>query len=229
MTRWQVEQRFGDALELFQAAPYELVGPTAVFCSVSRPALVLGNGQRSSLLCWREIVASNLQVVRRRSGGGGVLIAPDQQVWVELWIPHKDLLWQEDVLKAAVWLGNAWASSLTSLGVSNVSVHTGRMMHTRWSGQICFAGLGPGEVSIDEHKAVGIAQRRTREGVMFECSALLGFDAETTVALMLSGEEERKEALIYLERTVYPGNPWITKEELEESFLDQILALDVFE
>lgn len=225
MTRWQVDKQFGDAVSLFRTASYGLSESRITFCQVSRPALVLGSTQKSSTLCWEEIIASGLQVVRRKSGGGGVLIIPDQQVWVEVWVPRGNSLWQEDILKAVAWLGSAWAYSLIDLGMTKVSIHRGRMIRTHWSEQICFAGLGPGEVSIDGGKTVGIAQRRTREGTMFECSALLHFDPGKTASLMIPEEENRREVLAYLEKRVRPAGPGITPKDLEESFVNQITKL----
>ncbi|HEX2382259.1 MAG TPA: hypothetical protein VHI95_06460, partial [Acidimicrobiales bacterium] len=66
------------------------------------------------------------------------------------------------------------------------------------SGRACFAGLGPGEVTIGGRKAVGISQRRTRAGARFQCVAyerwdpsqladLLRLPAETATALEAAG------------------------------------------
>ena len=42
--------------------------------------------------------------------------------------------------------------------------------------QICFAGVGPGEVLLDGRKVVGISQRRTRVGARFQCVVLRTWD-----------------------------------------------------
>jgi lipoate-protein ligase A len=44
------------------------------------------------------------------------------------------------------------------------------MRDTAWSELVCFAGLGPGELSLDGRKLVGLSQRRTRNGIRIQGS-----------------------------------------------------------
>jgi lipoate-protein ligase A len=53
-----------------------------------------------------------------------------------------------------------------------------------WSRSVCFAGLGPGEVTVGGRKVVGISQRRRRDGALFQCAALLAWDARATAAAL---------------------------------------------
>jgi len=69
------------------------------------------------------------------------------------------------------------------------SWHDGPMVCTPWCRQVCFAGIGPGEVTIDGHKVVGMSQRRTRAGALFQCAALLEWDPDEMVRLLDIGEE----------------------------------------
>ena len=46
--------------------------------------------------------ALGVEVVRRRSGGGAVLLLPGEFVWLDLVIPAGDPLWLDDVGQAAV-------------------------------------------------------------------------------------------------------------------------------
>ena len=48
---------------------------------------------------------------------------------------------------------------------------------------MCFAGIGPGEVTVDGRKVVGLAQRRTRAGALFQCAALLRWDPKEMARL----------------------------------------------
>ena len=138
-----------------------LVGErTLTWCDVDGPSLVLGSAQRD------EVVAgTGLDVVRRRSGGGAVLLVPGQAVWADVTIPAGDPLWETDVGRAFWWLGDVWAAALGSLGVDAV-VHRGPLVKSRWSQQVCFAGLGSGEVTVGGRKVVGISQRRTRAAAL---------------------------------------------------------------
>ena len=139
-------------------------GPTraVTFRSVTEPLLVLGSTQPSSDV--RAGVA--VDVVRRRSGGGAVLLTQGDVVWADVKIGRDDPLWCDDVGVAFHWLGEAWARAVGG------EVHRGPLLRTKWSPAVCFAGLGPGEVTVDGKKVVGIAQRRTRAGALFQCAAL---------------------------------------------------------
>ncbi|MCL4433714.1 MAG: hypothetical protein M1399_02945 [Actinobacteria bacterium] len=109
-----------------------------------------------------------LEVVRRRSGGGAVYVAPGQQLWVDLWIPRDDPLFEEDVLRTSILAGRVWARALEKLGVSRIEIHGGRVALGRWGALVCFASLGPGEVLTGGRKSVGIAQRRDRDGAWLQ-------------------------------------------------------------
>jgi lipoate---protein ligase len=133
-----------------------------------RPALVLGSTQPDSL----ADPAANVDLVRRRSGGGAVLLDPESALWVDVVVPRGDPLWDDDVSVSFHWLGRVWRDALATLGL-RAQVHEGPYLATPASRLVCFAGLGPGEVTIDGRKVVGLSQRRTRAGARFQCVAYL--------------------------------------------------------
>jgi lipoate-protein ligase A len=165
---WRVERVPGPAGTL-HARPLA-VERTLVWCDVERPAVVLGSAQRD------EVTAPDgVDVVRRRSGGGAVLLVPGDVVWADVTIPAGDPLWESDVARAFWWVGDAWAAALRALGV-DARVHRGAPVRTPWSRQVCFAGVGSGEVTVGGRKVVGVSQRRTREAALFQCACLLRWD-----------------------------------------------------
>jgi lipoate---protein ligase len=113
-----------------------------------------------------------------------VLLVPGEVLWVDVVVPAGDPLWRDDIGVATHWLGDAWAAALASSGVTGASVHRGPLVRAPWSDVLCFAGLGPGEVTIDGRKVVGISQRRTRHFARFQCAALLVWDPAALVALL---------------------------------------------
>ena len=155
-----------------------------VFSEVDSPAFVLGSTQPDSDVDAAAAARLGVEVVRRASGGGGVLVAPVAQVWVDVFLPRHDPLWQDDVGRAAWWLGDTWARALFSLGATTAQVHRGAMVQTLLSSRVCFAGLGAGEVTVDGAKAVGISQRRTRQGALFQCAVPLAWDTLTYAELL---------------------------------------------
>ena len=138
--------------------------------------------------------------VRRRSGGGGVLVEPGRLLWVDLVVPHGDPWWDDDIGRAAHPVGRAWATAIGRLGLAP-TVHTGDLRDSPWSRSLCFAGLGPGEVTVERRKVVGIAQRRTRAGACFQCALPLEAPGRRSVeAAGLTGADARG-ATAHLERS----------------------------
>lgn len=157
------------------------------------PALVLGSGQQESVVDVAAAAAAGVEVSRRRSGGGAVLVGPDT-LWLDVVVPAADPLWDGDVRRSFHWLGEAWAAALGRVGVTG-QVHKGGMVEGPWSRLVCFAGLGPGEVVVEGRKAVGLSQRRTRGGSLFQCLVVPRFDAWALVDLLQLDEAARAEAL----------------------------------
>ena len=153
----------------------DLVAERAVWdVRITQKAMVLGSRQDESLLNGELCSRDGIEVVRRRSGGGIVFLAPGEHVWLDVVVPRGDVLWSDDVAQASWWLGDIWVQALNALGVSNVSVHHESLSSDAWGDLLCFAGVGPGEVvqRDDESlsKLVGISQRRTRDYARFQCT-----------------------------------------------------------
>lgn len=170
---------------------------------VSRPALVLGSTQSPSIVDVGACASSGVDVVRRRSGGGAVLVEPGRLVWVDVVVPAGDPLWCDDVGRAFFWLGEAWARALTdgswlTPASDWLRVHRGGLVSpNRWGRLVCFAGVGPGEVVAGDGggaKVVGMAQRRTRPGALFQCAVPLAWNPRSLVDLLALSPEDREHA-----------------------------------
>jgi len=185
---WTLERPTGTVAELH--APVGPISRRVVLVNeVDAPTLVLGSAQTG------VEVAPGIDVVRRRSGGGAVLLRPGGVLWVDVLVPRGDALWEEDVARSTWWLGEVWASALVDLGIDAV-VHRGPMEPGRWGGMACFAGIGPGEVLVGGRKSVGVSQRRDRSGARFQCAALLGWSGHEMVRLLgLTPVDEAGECL----------------------------------
>lgn len=195
---WSIRRLVGGADEL-HGRDLEADVRTVTVLEVDRPALVLGSTQSDDDADAAACAAMGVDVVRRRSGGGAVLLLPGQSVWVDLTIPRDDPLWDDDVGRASRWVGDTWASAAADLGCERPRVHTGAVVETRWSRRICFAGLGPGEVVAGGRKLVGVSQRRTRAGARFQCAVHRRWDPVGILGLLALGEGERAQALLDLD------------------------------
>jgi lipoate-protein ligase A len=164
---------------------------------VDRPALVLGSTQPIEAVDPVALEAAGVDLARRRSGGGAVLLLPGEHVWVDVVVPAGDLLWDDDVEVASWWLGDAWAAALAaapsaprSAGAPVVGgglvpeVHRRGLSDRRLGRIVCFAASGPGEVAVGGRKLVGISQRRTRRAARFQCILHRRFDPAATTSLL---------------------------------------------
>lgn len=197
---WEVNWRRGSVRELHVESSNQVAGTDLArqvrILEPTDAAVVLGSGQPAQHIDELRAAARGFDVVRRRSGGGAVLVTAADVVWVDVVLPAADSLWLADVGQAAWWLGEVWASALGTVGVSETAVHRGRFERRVWSERMCFAGLGPGEVTVQGRKAVGICQRRTRSGALFQCAALVAWRPEPLIDVLdLSAEERRRARL----------------------------------
>jgi lipoate-protein ligase A len=185
---WRVEVVSDSIGERLAARP---VGERSiVVLDVARPTLVLGSSQKDDVVDREAVRRRGVDVVHRRSGGSAVLVEPGAAVWVDVTIPAGDPLSDHDVGRAFHWLGAAWAEVLATAGVP-ARWHDGPMRSTPWSASVCFAGLGPGEVTVDGRKVVGLSQRRTREAVLFQCCAALRWEPERLLDLLALDDADR--------------------------------------
>ncbi len=189
-----VHDSIGDAGEFHSSDPPPV--RAATFHTVATPTLVLGSAQRVSDINDRVAGALGIAVVKRRSGGGAVLLVPSEFVWLDLVVPVGDALWADDIGQAMVWVGDLWRRALGDLGLSGVVTDVSGGGDVRWARQVCFAGTGRGEVVVvagkvngnaggnDERKVVGVSQRRTRSTARFQSLCHLRWRPELVAALV---------------------------------------------
>jgi lipoate-protein ligase A len=192
---WSTERRVGTAQALHAPwpDPSRREDRVVALCSVSAPpAIVLGSTQSDDIVDRVRASGAGVEIVRRSSGGGAVLVGPNAQVWLEVWVSRTDPLWDDDVIRSSWWLGETWARALEGLGAPALSVHRGRAVPGTWSDVVCFAGVGPGEVMAGQAKVVGVSQRRTRHGARLHSMALLSWEPASWLGLLaLDSERDR--------------------------------------
>lgn len=194
--RWQVGRHSGPARALIDRPWPEPAVPSVWVLEATGPAVVLGSTQASAAVDAGRAEAGGVDVVRRRGGGGAVLVEPGGLVWVDVFVPAGDPLWDPDVGRAFAWLGAAWARALADSGVPGpdlgVGAPDGPLPSTPWSRRVCFAGLGPGEVTVEGAKVVGMCQRRARPGALFQCAVLLAWEPDRLLDLLDLADAERR-------------------------------------
>lgn len=191
---WDVVEMTGTPGEIHAWQPEGFARRLNV-CRPSSAALVLGSTQPESSLDRARAEVLGLPLVRRRSGGGAVLVRPGTVLWVTVDLPAGDPLWDDDLVRSFQWLGRTWAEALAACGVEDVEAYEGKAIRTEWSSTLCFAGLGSGEVRVGGRKTVGLSQRRTKQGATYHCAALLEWDPEEMAGLAAAAPDWLAEAL----------------------------------
>lgn len=168
-------------------------------CLPSGTAVVIGSAQPASDFDPGSLADAGIDLVRRRSGGGAVLVAPGEQVWLDVFVPTGDVLWQDDVGKSFYWLGEVYKAAIAQvLGMlperAPIEVNRGPAKAAPWSKVLCFAGLGAGEVTVAGDKVVGMSQRRQRSGAWIHSMALLSHRAEDLTDLLSESRDDRAAA-----------------------------------
>jgi lipoate-protein ligase A len=183
--------------DVLHAEPFPDAPARAVWVlEATAPALVLGSTQSAELVDAEAAAAAGIELARRRSGGGAVLVMPGETAWVDVILPAGDPLWDDDIGRAANWLGRTWQSALAELGVASTEVHQGPLACGPLGRLVCFATVAAGEVTVPgsdgPRKVVGMSQRRTRAGARFQCAAYRRWDPEPLVRLLGLDDEGRR-------------------------------------
>lgn len=180
---WHIERLRGPAEDV-HARPFDAHTPPSVWVvEADRPALILGSAQPETDVDRVAASAAGVPVVRRRSGGGAVLVDPADMVWIDVIVPRGHDLWDDDVGRSGLWLGAAWGRALESAGV-HTERHEGPMAPDPLARRVCFVGRAAPELTVSGRKVVGVSQRRTRDGARFQCAALLRWDPSLLVQLL---------------------------------------------
>lgn len=164
---------------------------------VEKSAVVLGSTQDFGIVDTEAARRLGFDVVRRRSGGGVVILQPGDHGWLDVTVPRGHQLWNDDVGRATWWIGDVWCEILGEvLGAAlhavdrggSWTVHRGTLQASAAERSVCFASVGPGEVLRDDagvvRKVVGVSQRRTKDAARFQCTLFRAIDVELYAQLL---------------------------------------------
>ena len=90
LAEWEIRHPEGSVAECHGAVG-AITSRAVLRHQVHRATVVLGSGQRDLLGLASRASVLGLDVVRRRSGGGAVLLRPEGMMWVDLLLPRGDV------------------------------------------------------------------------------------------------------------------------------------------
>ena len=203
--------------ELHAVTPIWRQGVRIVQCVPTSPTIVLGSRQSADIVNESALMREGLEVVRRRSGGGAVLVDARQSVWVDIEVGVEDSRYRSEPMAMMEQVGEWWMNALRSLNCCPPDIwqFKGAMQCDAGGDVICFAGRAHGELMVGESKLVGLSQRRTRDGARVQ--GQIHFDDPTDVMLAVLAEPVplvRRPALLSEE----------CREKIESGVLDALIA-----
>lgn len=184
MEPWRIVEEVGLASTFHRDPMRNIAQRTCSFVRITRNALVLGSSQNRESVSEETLRELDAELVTRRSGGGAVYLEMDGQLWIEISVPRRDPLFRNDLAESFIPIGEMFVSLLREFALPDISIHLGRLEVSDAASAICFAGLGPGEVTFEGAKIVGIAQRRTALGSVFQCTLYARFPHKLVERLM---------------------------------------------
>lgn len=164
------------------------------------PAIALGSRQTPDVVRPDGRGRATFEIAARRSGGGAVVVDPAATLWVDVFIPRHGPLWDDDLGRTFLAVGERWQHTIARLGL-DTELWTARPdASTEQLGRLaCFAGVGWGELLVDGQKIVGLSQRRTRWGARVQCLYdPAGSQRALVEALEVSPRERSRLAEIFL-------------------------------
>jgi lipoate---protein ligase len=183
----------------FDVDPYRAAAVrTVVVRRAPGPTLVLGSTQPESLVDHGAADRAGVHILRRRTGGGAVLLEPADPLWLDLWVPRGDPLWNDDAAAAVQWVGAWWSGALAEVGFGASQVQVAGGPPDPLARVVCFAALGAGEVHQGGKKVVGVAQWRSREGSLIHSAAYERWSPEPLLDLLAFDRVHREAALSQL-------------------------------
>ncbi len=171
--RWRVDRVVTSAEEAhcFWPATGDLL-PLARLVDTVDSAVVFGSSTPAEEYSLAAITSAGYEVVRRRSGGGAVIVTPQDQLWLMLYLDSHDPLISSDLGRSFIWLGELFQRVIMDIAGLELELVTERQPPTDGSRIACFAGLGFGELHVSGRKVLGLSQRRSQGVVSFQASLL---------------------------------------------------------
>ena len=186
LSSWIIETKYSETALAHEANLDEWREPTIWIIEPKDSCLVLGKSQRGrDFLNLSYLEEQNINLAVRQSGGGAVLVAPEDMLWVDIFVPKESKFWIADIAKASIWIGGIWHDALKRLDIE-CSLFDENFSRSEAYDLICFIGRAPGELFINTRKILGISQRRSKFGTRFQCALIINWKPDHMIAAYTS-------------------------------------------
>ena len=183
------------------------------------PVVVLGYGQADDDVALEWCRSRGFPVLRRLTGGTGVVHRGDLGVGLALPQAHP---WAQGIISLYDRFLNVLEPALRSVG-AEVSRLAEPQRATRVRSPICFLDQLSDTLVVDGKKAVGCAQTRRKGAVLIHAAVLLGLDTEMYSRVFGVPVEDVAAGLA----PAIPGGDWMVVGEAIADHLGSTLGLEV--
>ncbi len=179
---WTIETKYSETALAHEANLEEWRKPTIWIIEPKDTCLVLGKSQRGrAFLDLSYLDEQNINLTVRQSGGGAVLVSPEDMLWVDIFIPQGSKFWIPDIAEASMWIGRIWHNALKRLDIE-CYLFDQKFSRSEASDLICFISRAAGELFVGTRKILGISQRRSKFGTRFQCALIINWKPEHMIA-----------------------------------------------
>ncbi len=175
-------------------------GPVVTISSWPDPAVVLGYGQPAQDVNLELCRTNHIPVLRRITGGTGVVQAGDLSVSLALPAGHP---WAASITGLYDLFLAALASALSGAGV-NVQRPAPQPPASRHRSPICFENWAADTLTFRGRKAVGCAQARRRDAVLVHAAIVLDLDVPLYAAVFGVRPERIRSSITALNTALSP-------------------------
>ena len=166
----------------------KLSPPTLRLYQWDRPSVTIGYFQKISEINTEYCAEQGYPVVRRDTGGRAVL--HDAELTYSFSSPAKSSLFNGGLLENYAVISNALIEGLNLIGI-NAGISFVKKRNSSHRNPACFKSVSYGEVTVDEKKVIGSAQKKYSDGFLQQGSIMLSFKAgELSNVLNGSNEED---------------------------------------
>jgi len=166
----------------------KLSPPTLRLYQWDRPSVTIGYFQKISEINTEYCTEQGYPVVRRVTGGRAVL--HDRELTYSFSSPAKSSLFNGGLFENYAVISNALIMGLNLIGI-NAGISFLKKRNSGHRNPACFKSVSYGEVTVDEKKIIGSAQKKYSDGFLQQGSIMLCFNAgELSNVLNGSNEED---------------------------------------
>jgi lipoate-protein ligase A len=156
-----------------------------------RPGVVLGCSKRPTEEMRAYSGKIDVDLVQRRTGGGAVLVGP-WMMSASILLPLHHPLANLNIHETYRWFGESHAVALRSFGLESEVIKSNKdplVSADKKLDWACFGGRCTGELIVNNRKVVGLAQLRSKRGILL-VSGILLYDPNWKLLCNVYGQPE---------------------------------------